>query len=123
MQKLTIQRQCKKYNLEQMHEAIKYQTRQNPWYILKWQEYFAPEEAVIEKTHPREKSRNYYNSWYNPAGIKEIGDQYAANIRKTRWKLRWLNDQDYFRIREYIDLVIDDADTSANPSPYINRQS
>ena len=50
MHKLYMQKQCKKDNLEKMYESVKNHMRQNPLYLLKWQEYFAPEvEAVIEK--------------------------------------------------------------------------
>ncbi len=50
MHKLSVQKQCKKENLEKMYEMVKNHLRQNPQFLLKWQEYFAPEvEAVIEK--------------------------------------------------------------------------
>ena len=62
MHKLSIQKQCKKENLEKMYEMVKNHLRQNPQFLLKWQEYFAPEvEAVIEK-----KFKKHFESAITP---------------------------------------------------------
>ncbi len=62
MHKLSVQKQCKKDNLEKMYEMVKNHLRQNPQFLLKWQEYFAPEvEAVIEK-----KCKKHFESASTP---------------------------------------------------------
>ena len=67
MHKLSMQKQCKKDNLEKMYESVKNHMRQNPLYLLKWQEYFAPEvEAVIEK-----KFKKHFESVNQPYSRSE----------------------------------------------------
>jgi hypothetical protein len=67
MHKLSVQKQCKKDNLEKMYEMVKNHLRQNPQFLLKWQEYFAPEvEAVIEK-----KFKKHFESAITPYVVGE----------------------------------------------------
>ncbi len=73
MHKLSVQKQCKKDNLEKMYDMVKNHLRQNPQFLLKWQEYFAPEvEAVIEK-----KFKKHFESAITPYVVGEWKTQSA----------------------------------------------
>jgi hypothetical protein len=73
MHKLSVQKQCKKENLEKMYEMVKNHIRQNPQFLLKWQEYFAPEvEAVIDK-----KFKKHFESAVTPYVVGEWKTQSA----------------------------------------------